>query len=244
MVQTQVKEVDIVIPLGASNNNFFDLRYTLRSIEKNVRNYRDIWIIGDLPRWIQGVGNIPHSDDPDLKWKERNIWKKFMAACLNRNITDTFLATNDDIFIIDEIDATKYPFYYKGTCLDSMKANKTKYRATMSHTKKLLERRGFKDLNADTHTPILYNKKEFLSTFEDEHWLTPYGYGIKSLYCAFNKKPMVYMADCKLKKKYTLAEVEKKLTGRHVVSCTDAALKAGLGEYLQQKFPTKSSYER
>ena len=235
---------DIVIPIGPSKIKHLDLRYALRSIEKNVRNYRDVWLIGEKPEWCSDeINHLPHSDLDGPEWKEKSIWKKFMAACLVRGISDTFLATNDDIFILEEIDSGNYPFYFKGSCYDSMKANKSKYRATMNHTKKLLERRGFQDINADTHTPILYNKKEFLTTFEPEHWETRWGYGIKSLYCAFNRKEMVYMKDCKLSKKYTLEEVRERAEGRHVISCADAAMKTGLKDFLEEKFPNKSKYE-
>lgn len=235
---------DIVIPIGKSKTDYLDLRYALRGIEKHVMNYREIVIVGEKPSWIQGVVHIPHSDDADRKWKERNIWNKFMASCLVSEISESFLATNDDIFIIEDIDATTYPYYYKGTCYEAMLSNTSFYRATMAHTKSFLERRGFKDINADTHTPIIYNKKEFLNTFEEENWLTPWGYGIKSLYCAINKKPMTFMEDCKISKKVTLEEVERLAKGRHVLSCTDAAIKTGLKEFLDNKFPEKSSYEK
>lgn len=236
-------KIDILIPLGSSNIGHIDLRYALRSIERHVKNYRDIWIIGDLPQWIKGVKNIPHSDDPLPEWKEKNIYNKIMAGCLSPNVTDSFLFTNDDIYLLEDVDATQYPYYYKGTCYESMVANKNHYRKTMYHTKSLLERRGFKDINADAHCPIIYNKKEFLTTFEPEHWDTKWGYGIKSLYCAFNRKDMVYLNDCKIKKKLTLEQVRRVAEGRHVISCTDAPLKAGLLEFLQERFPTKSKYE-
>lgn len=238
------KQLDIVIPLGPSKIDWLDLRYALRGIENHVKNYRDIWLIGQKPSWVRNVKHLPHSDNPKPEWKEKNIWSKIMAACLVPEITEEFAMWNDDHLIIDDIDISTYPYYYKGSCYESMLANNNFYRATMNHTRKLLERRGFEDRNADSHCPIRYIKGEFITTFEEEHWRTKWGYGIKSLYCAFNRKEMVYMKDCKLKKKYTLEEVRKKAEGRHVISCTDAPMKAGLLEFLQEKFPNKSQYEK
>lgn len=243
MVQTQVKEVDIVIPLGPSEIDHEDLRFCLRGIEKYVTNYRDIWIVGDLPSWIQGVGDIPHSDEWHPKWKEKNIWNKMMAACLNSKITPVFAMFNDDHVIIQKTDISKYPFYFKGTCEEAVKNNKSVYKKTMHHTRNLLLRRHFRDRNFDTHTPILYDKSKFLTTFEPEHWLTPYGYGIKSLYCGFNKIEGVYMPDCKIRKSKTREQFQETIKDRHVISFNDAGFK-GIKPYLQEIFTEKSSYEK
>ena len=236
--------MDIIIPLGKSKIGFLDLKYVLRAIEKYASGYDEIIIIGEKPQWIQGVVHLPFEDHPRPEWKERNIYNKIVHAFSYENITDDVFFMNDDHLLLNEIDIENYPYYYKGSCYGSMLKNSSSYRKTMHHTKKLLERRGFEDINADIHTPIIFNKKEFLSTFEPEHWLTPWGYGVKSLYCAFNRKPMTFMEDLKIHKKLSLQEIEALVEGRHMVSCTDAPLKAGLGELLELRFPDKSSYER
>jgi len=238
------KQNDIIIPLGPSKIGHLDLRYCLRSIEKNVKNYRDIWIIGDLPKWIKNVKHLGVSDDPDPKYKERNIWRKIKAACLNPEISDDMFFFNDDFAILDKIDATNYPFYYKGTVTDSWIKNRSHYRATANHTRRYLEQRGFEDFNFDTHCPIIYNKKKFLTSFTDINWETAYGYLIKTHYCAVNRVKGEYMPDLKLKKKHTYEEVAELVKGRHVVSCTDVPIKYGLADYLEELFPDKSKYER
>lgn len=237
------KSIDIVLPLGPSKIDHIDLRYALRSIEKHVKNYRDIWIIGDLPRWIQNVKHLGVSDDPDPRWKEFNIFRKIKSCCINRDITEDFLFANDDHFFLDDIDASSYPYYYKGTVTDSWINNRSHYRKTANHTRRWLERRGFKDHNFDSHCPIIYNKHKFLTSYDDIDWQTAYGYLIKTHYCAVNRVKGVYMQDCKLSKKFTLEEVRERAEDRHVISCTDAAMKAGLRDFLEEKFPTKSKYE-
>lgn len=234
---------DIVIPLGPTMDNHEELRYALRSIEKNVKNYRDIWIIGELPEWITNVKNIPHSDDWHPKWKERNIWKKICAACINREVSDDFTFFNDDHFILSEIDATDYPYYYKGSVSKSIRENRSVYRKTMTHTVNFLLSRGFQNRNADTHCPIIYNKKKFLNSFNHTDFNTPYGYGIKSIYCAVNRVDMVLYPDCKIKEKETYDEVVKKAEGRHVISCYDGAMQIGFGEFIREMFPEPSKYE-
>lgn len=238
------KQNDIIIPLGPSKIGHLDLKFALRSIEKNVKNYRDIWIIGDLPKWITGVKHLGFSDDPDPKWKEFNIYNKIRAACIKNEISEDMLMVNDDHFLLEEIDAISYPFYYKGTVTDSWIKNRSDYRKTMNHTRRYLMDRGFDDKNFDTHTPIIYNKKKYLTSFNAVNWGTPWGYGIKTLYCSVNRIKGEYMPDLKLKKKHTYEEVKKMVEGRHVVSCTDVPMKYGLADYLEELFPDKSKYER
>lgn len=235
--------VDIVIPLGKSEINHLDLRYCLRSIEANVKNYRDVWIIGELPSWIQNVKNIPYSDADHPKWKEKNIKDKLTAASMNRQITDDFLMFNDDHFILSEIDATNYPYYNKGKIMDSVKGNIGPYRKTMHHTYNFCIRRGFPADNVDTHCPIIYNKEKFLQSFNNVDFLTPWGYGIKTIYCVVNRIKSEYMEDCKFRAKTKYDEVVSRSEGRHVISSYDGALEHGVGQYLDELFPNKSNFE-
>lgn len=239
-----MKKNDIIIPLGKSELNHLDLRYALRAVEKNVKNFRDVWILGDLPKWIKNVRQLNVSDFPEPCWKERNIYRKIKAACLNQDISEDMFFMNDDHFILQPVDATDYPFYYKGSVTNSWIKNRSDYRKTMNHTRKYLEIRGFDDKNYDTHTPIIYNKQKFLTSFNEVNWETPWGYGIKTLYCSVNRVKGVFMEDMKLKKKYTYEEVKKMASGRQVISCTDAPLKYGLADYLEEKFPDKSIFEK
>ena len=48
--------VDLVYPLNklCSHWRNQELRYSLRSVEKFVKNYRNIYIIGDKPKYLNG----------------------------------------------------------------------------------------------------------------------------------------------------------------------------------------------
>lgn len=233
----------IVIPLGKSRIGHLDLRYALRSIEKHVKNVKNIVIVGDAPSWIKNVDVIGCSDDPSPSKKEKNIWNKVRVACLNSTVTGDFMFSNDDIIFLKDIDATDYPYYYSDTTTNRWIKNTTAYKKTVNHTRKLLDIRGFSDNYFDCHCPIIYNKEKFLNSFGSIDFSVPYGYCIKTIYCAVNRIDGEYMQDLKMSKKYSLSEVRMKCDGRHVISFTDAPLKAGLLEYLEEKFPDKSIYE-
>lgn len=238
---------DIIIPLKKSKDNYEDLKFCLRSVEKYVENYRDVWIIGDLPPWIKNVKNIPFSDAKSKEWKEKNILDKIQACCMNRSITEDMFFFNDDFVVLKPIDATRYPYYYKGTCEQSYHVNqRNPYRITMYHTMKFLEGRGFKDRNFDIHTPIIYNKKKFMSTFDigDIDFRTKYGYGIKTLYCSVNKVKPVFMEDCKLGNGKTREEIFESINDRSIFSYNDFALRGELKGVLNELFPEKSKFEK
>lgn len=233
--------IDIVIPLAKSKIDFLDLRYCLRGIEKYVP-HRNIYIIGEKPSWIKNVLHIKHEDHPNEKFKERNIYNKILKAFSVEGISDDVWFHNDDHLIIDEL-PTPYPNYYKGALSEAIMKNTGSYKATMLRTCNFLLDNGKNTLNFDTHTPIVYNRDKFYKAFENVKFDEAFGYGIKSIYANMNDIKGEFMEDCKLRTKLTLQEVESITEGKHIVSCTDAPMKYGLGEYLKNKFMTKSKFE-
>ena len=47
-----------VLGTGSKWKNY-ELLYSLRSIEKNLKGFTDVVIVGELPSWIQNVIHIP-----------------------------------------------------------------------------------------------------------------------------------------------------------------------------------------
>lgn len=229
--------LNIVIPLGKSKTDHLDLRYTLRGIEK-FTTHGDTYIIGEKPKWITGVKHIPWLDAVGKEKKEANIFLKAMAAF---HYTDRYCFFNDDHILLTPTNLETYPNYYKGTCHQSMVKNASNYRQTMNQTRKWLETKGYPDLNFDGHCPLVMEEKQFDQVRKCD-WNQPFGYGMKSIYCAGLPNP-VYMEDGKISTQVTFKEAETRCQGRHIISCTDAAIKTGLGEYLKTILPDKSRYE-
>ena len=235
--------IDIVIPLGKSKIDYLDLRYTLRGIEKYCKGYRNIYIIGEKPKWIKNVIHTPFNDNPKKEYKEFNIYNKISRICHELELTSDFLFMNDDHILLEEINAPEYPFYHRGDLTPAMKTNTSNYRGTLNHTRKYLRTLGLEELHFDIHCPIIYNKSDFIESFGGIDWTNPWGYGIKSIYAGVNKKQGVYMTDCKIIKDHTVEEIETKVKGRHIISCDDGGLKPNLLNYLNKKLNEKSQYE-
>lgn len=235
--------IDVILPLGKSKIDYLDLRYTLRGMEKYLKNYGDIYIIGEKPKWIKNVIHIPFADNPKKERKEFNIYSKILHYCYLKGSPRSFLFTNDDHIHLNEIDALTYPYYTRGDIEPAMKANKSNYRATLNHTRKHLRKLGLPELHCDVHCPIIYNSEEFIKTFEGVNWNVDWGYGIKSIYSVVNKKTLEPFIDCKITRDMSTIEIENKLNGRHVMSCDDGGLKENLINYLNRTLSEKSKYE-
>lgn len=233
--------MDLVIPLAKSKIDFLDLMYALRGIERHLP-HRNIYIIGEKPKWIKNVIHIPMEDSPKEMYKERNIYNKILKAFSIEGISDDVWFFNDDHLVIDEI-PSPYPFYHKGSLQDAVAKNSGAYKSTMLRTINFLSDYGKKTHNFDIHTPIIYNRDKFDYAFRNAKFDEAFGYGIKSIYCNMNDIEGEYMEDCKLRGRLSLEEVQEQSSGRHIISCNDAPMKYGLGEYLKQKFKDKSKYE-
>jgi len=222
--------MDIVIPLGKGSlwqDN--ELRYALRSIENNLRDYRDIYIIGHKPSWIKNVIHIPH-DDPH-RCKERNIMEKVRTACLLPGVSDLFLFSNDDLYFMEPMSAYEVGYYHSGPAEEYVVGKRLNgYLEVAKRTYEELKLRGLPSLYFDIHVPIPYSKKAFLEVTGQYKWNPKGSYIVKTIYCNTLKIAGEFMADVKRKE------------GGKFYSTTDKVL--GLQRlHLESSFPEPSSYE-
>jgi len=233
-------KTDIVIPyLHSPRNNGLELRFCLRSIEKYLKDYNDIWIIGDKPSWLKNCKHISVKDSPYPRLKENNIYRKIIAACENPEVSENFLFMNDDHFLLKPHIAPTFNYYHRGELYASMVKNKGSYRATLNHSKKVLEERGLPPLDYDCHAPIIYNKKNFIKAFEGLVW-KDWGYAIKSIYCGINKIEGMYMTDCKISSNIP-RDIKLKAQNREWFSTGN--INPNMEIFLSGLYPKKSIYE-
>ena len=86
-----------------------ELRYSVRSLEKNMRDLRNVWVVGEKPNSIPRANHIPYADNFVEKWK--NAYTKICEACKHPDISDEFLLMNDDFFMLEPFDGESFPFY-------------------------------------------------------------------------------------------------------------------------------------
>ena len=224
--------IDIVIPLGnGSKWQDNELRYCLRSIEKHLTGYRNIWIIGFLPKWVTEINYLPTADQTQNS--DYNIALKVEIACYNAEISDSFLFMNDDHYLLYDYLAPNFPYYHSGT-LEAMAQlrGRSPYGKKCLNTAKVCNQTKYFDI----HTPIIYQKEQFLKHVTEKDWgkRQDSGYVIKSLYANSLLIQGEPMTDCKSSK--------IPLPSWKIFSSTPV-IKQEVKDFLQDTFPNKSKYE-
>jgi len=231
----------IVIPLSeTSKNNYKELNYAIRSLQLNLNCIGDIFIVGKKTSSLNGFKWIRCHDDTSSKFKERNIYRKILAACNHPDVSEDFIFTNDDIYLRNSFDVDNLPFYHKGDLLNTMSKNRGDYRKSLNHTRKYLLSNDKSTLDFDTHFPIVYNKKKFFDTFvcKSLNWDIPFGYVIKSIYCNMNGIEGEFGGDCKVQEKLTYEQIKAKVNGRSFFSTSDGSINDDMIRFLEEQYPT------
>lgn len=192
------KTTDIVYVLGNGSlwqNN--ELRYSLRSVEKHLKNYGNVIIVGTLPEWLTNVIHIPATDP--YKFSASNILHKLRMACKSDQVADNFLFMNDDHFIMKNQETKSYPYYYSSN-LDSFvqRRGMDTYGRACFNSQRFLKSQGVTNgLYFDVHFPMLINKHIFTEVFSKVNIDQRFGHIIKSIYANSVPVKSELTIDCK-----------------------------------------------
>lgn len=154
---------DIVYIVRPGENNE-ELRYSLRSLEKNFPNHGTVWIIGYKPSWVQHVRTI-YKVQKGTKYK--NGYNNLLAAANHPEISGDFILMNDDFFVTKEI--TEIPRYNRGLLDDVIETFEQygahKYYWTMRHTAEYFRRLKIQNpLSYELHVPMIINKQKYIES--------------------------------------------------------------------------------
>jgi hypothetical protein len=266
---------DILIPLmhdGSKYNNL-ELRYCLRSIEKHLKDYGNIFIVGELPEWIQKetVIHIPFEDSIDNKQRAWNIYRKIIEGITfslqsiklegyfmdvkeeKIMLSDNFLFVNDDHYLLTDYIAGEFPYYHRGE-IELGRAPNEPQRIQMDNTIEALKKsaqysgisKQTEPKDFDVHCPIIYNKRIFKNLFSRirNEW-PEYGYGIKSFYCNEGNETGEQMEDLKFTQPAMKETIYRCLQDRCWFSIGDKCLTSGaMKEVLQELYGKSSIYEK
>lgn len=233
----------ICIPLGAgSKQHNLELRCALRSIETYLSNVGEVFIIGELPDFVTNVIHIPFTEDPRIRYRDRNIMLKIKAACEDERVSEDFLMVHDDHFLLASYEADKFPYYHHGI----MQAGDNQYGLTKQNTINILKQNHFEEINDyDCHCPILFNKQKFRGSAMIPNWNLKFGYCIKTLYCVCNLITGEQVEDLKIRYLSAELHIRKAIEGRKWFSIGDKAFNySDMRKVLDELYPNKSEYER
>lgn len=239
----------VVIPYCKEFAQGRELLFALRSWYNNTRFPANLVIIGDCEDWFsEEVTVIEHqrtSDNPQIDTME-----KLKLAIESPEVTERFVWTNDDIYLVNGISLAHIEI---PKVLGDLKPNQFKgvYANNMSRTVMLLDKCGLPKLNYGTHTPVLFEKTKLVEML-DRFPEAESGVLFSSLYFnsqAFPAHPVVL--DWKtdqfllpvISQKPDEQKAKELLQRKVFLNNTVSGYSSWLEKFLEQMFPEPSIFE-
>lgn len=241
-------DMDVVYVLGSGSNwNNNELRFSLRSIEKNLSGYRNIYVVGEDPGFTKDVILIPYPDEIGPHNADGNIIRKVIRACNEDNLSDDFVYMNDDEYFLRPLHTSEIYPIHKGdmnTFADSY-FERNYWRSRLLRTREHLNMARLSALHFDHHAPMIFNKHRFPDIVDRFDYASDVGLTIKSLYGNVmhpDAKPNEW-EKVRIFKHLTLARIQHDLSQALYLTINDFGLNNSMKYFLALTFPEPSKYE-
>lgn len=253
IVQTDVlmaTHTSVVIPYCKEFAQGKELLYALRSWDKNCCFPADFVVIGDKEDWFSDEIHFIEcprvSDNPSV-----DTYHKLKVALERDLVTDDFIWTNDDIYVLQPIDLSHIQLPKVLGPLDTSKY-KGFYRENMQRTIDCLKQLGAACQNYGTHTPVMFNKASWLGLIAKLDEQITQGMLYTSIY--FNlQQPQVTAVTLDWRKDPFLLpvvsqnpsiEVVKSLLPKMFLNNARSGYSPWLESFLDKEFPAKCLFEQ
>lgn len=231
--------MDVVYLLGTGSgwqNNEF--RFSVRSVEKYLLDFRDIYSVGYCPSFAKGIINVDVQDST----KDRpafNTYTKLMAVCRMDKVSDDFILMNDDFILRQQMKTSDIKFWYDMTLetyLQYYKRNADgRYYARIEETLDYLVQNGMSTKRFSLHYPIIINKEKFLTHMSKLDWNNK-EYVTRTIYGNAIGEEGVRMDDCKTN--------DPEIAMEFPCFSLKPGVMMQMKHYLMREFPVKSKYEQ
>jgi len=245
------KLTDVVYVLGSGSNwHNNEIRYSLRSLEKNAIGIGKIFIVGEFPDFLSP--SIIHVKAKDIfnsnQNADGNIVTKVLEACADDRLSDNFMFINDDHLLLKPLVLRNLPAFHKGDMKSFPDSTWTLnfWRGRLKRTMEILDEKELTTFHFDCHTPILFNKYLFPKVMESFPYQEGIGLTMKSLYGNTHyAQSGVQLTTQKqtVFKYYTTAQLEKRLCEASFLSFNDFGLNNEFKLFLDSNFPLQSQWE-
>lgn len=196
---------------------------------KSLKNleHRNVYIIGDDPK-IKDANyiHVPHAPH---RWANKSMhadqMSKYLQACHIEELSDNFVAMNDDFFILEPWQPVNY---YYGTLqeLITRRGIRDTYRNSLVDTNKHLKLLKLETRNFELHTPFLYNKRALREMLEFLMVTGNHTLQIRSIYGNIYKVEGELHRDVKDPVEYR---------GMPLLSTSEKAFKQEIGAYIKEQ---------
>jgi hypothetical protein len=248
-----------------SANGDFEIRHSLRSIERYAPYIRKIWIYGDKPAFISDdnalIEHVPHEATSRVLGVRTPVTNFFLLIFLSSLIPDLafeYLFFCDDFYLLKDypIEAARQDRYLQDL---SQAANRGRglWKDSLWRTYDLLTRLGYTGFNFETHCPSYLTRKRVMDAYCDfKDFVTEERfYGMLGLTAILNhaykaeRMSLVNVAEENSKCGYwgkpplyedVVAQSESKM----FLNFDDSAFGESIERFLVERFALPSRYER
>lgn len=241
--------IDLVY-LYTVGSNTNEIRYSLRSMQKHLKNIGKVYIVGDDPGIFSGVIYLPCEN----KWRHngaRNIYDKILTACQHPDLSDNFCCCSDDYFLLKYFDLENLPYFHCGNLSETIRRLPDKYsngdinpfKIHVINTYQALNANGLPTQNFNIHFPIVYNKEKYKEIMPAFDWEIGRGYISKSLYANSLKIEGEYMADSKIHAPKTKTAIYRCIKDRAAFSTNEHSMEPVMLGVMQELYPDSHPLE-
>lgn len=227
----------------------------------------EVWIVGDLPDWIQNVNHIPHAKDK-TRTSNHDATSK-LKAYLDSESPEKFIRMYDDICFVgaralQDLEITRYRNTYQEWQKPEFRSGGTDWRECVDRTLETVKRYKGLGLMTETHCPEVFEKARMKHIFE---MFDPWENRLLTSTLYYNMFPFDnYIRDLKTERaafygyhndfSYSCVNVEEnpkgrftpnieeKVKGKYFLNYSNLGLGGLMQNYLKHRFPNKSKYER
>jgi hypothetical protein len=248
-----------------SEQDDFEIRHSLRSLEQFVPYIRKVWIFGDKPRFMTDdrslIEHVPHEATAAILGAQLPVTNFFLLIVLSSLIPDLFfeyLLFSDDFFLLKD-----YPIEEacKNRYIEDMSLSPIRRRGlfldALWRTYDVLNRLGYRGYNFETHTPTYLTRKWVINAYRDlkDHVTQDRWNGLLG--------PTGILNHAYRQEKITLTnlleensrcgfwgtpppyeQVLRESAGKTFFNFDDDAFGDGIRRFLTERFPGRSRYEK
>ena len=236
--------IDILYIIGPMSVNYdLELKCSLRTLHKYVKDYGRIFITGDCPDFINQEKVIYTPMKNLVAAPMINHWAKVQKTIDETDIGENFVLMYDDIFFTKPTSLTEYPHYQKGKLGESYDGG-WEYQKTLRKTKKFLEEHNQETYDYELHIPFIYNKHNFtkLKSIFETQVKEKFPYAVRSIYGNLFEPNQPYKHDVKIR---TASDTkDEKIMGQECISASDYTFPFIVSPYLEEHVQERSPWEK
>lgn len=255
--------MDILYIYRHSAANDFEIRHSLRSVERHLPYIRKVWILGDRPHFLtDDRSRIEHLPHDYLAWigryqlPVRNIFLLTFLGSLIPQIYPEFLVFCDDYFLLDNVSPDEIRKDRVLENLDDLKNRGTGlWKESLWRTYDLLKRLGYPVYNFETHCPNYMTKTRVFEAFHafrdfvtEDFYFGPVAFTVIQNHAVkLGRARLEFMAETNPRagfyKPTDLETIKAQCEGKKFLNFDDGGFNDDMQRFLAERFPQPSKFE-